>query len=781
MTTPTLIPQKISPASLTAPNTATDITFTRFTGPPGSRCTKSFELNAEGELLKDSAPQFGRGKAETVALKGLDKLPDFLDGLSNNECISSGVFDQRFCPVLTQRALTPEKESEGYRARSKQHMTEPDCGLLLIDYDPNPDMPKHLQCNSVTDVMEKLIAAIPELKQVGYVGSTSSSAGLYNSITKEPYSGGGFHIYFTFQGVKLSDIKRLLEIRLWNAGLGYIGFARNGAMLKRTLIDLAVFSPERLIFEAIPTLGDNLAQAPRKWVCKNGLPISSRLTVSANEEVEYKQQVDAALSSPANIERSLQLKQSYTNEKASEYARVHGVTNDEARKLISKQLGTLTPGNELKLYADHPLEVEGSHLTVGELLKQGHTYDGQYMPDPIEGSEYGASTAIFNFNGGRRPRITSFAHGQTTIYLLSEFGPLQSVVATTSNQNRSDGDPKNKSSNLLAAFSLNGKGAELLEQMKNDEFVLPEIAIKGQATLIYAQFNTGKTLLLIHLLAESAKVNNINLENVCYINADDTYKGMVEKLQIAEEAGFQMLCPGHEGFHTADLIPTIKKMIATQTASDAVVIVDTMKKFIDPMSKSDSRQFGIIMREFVSQGGTYIALAHTNKKRGNDGKPVFGGVSDPVDDADCAFILDTLETTDEYKIVEFANFKSRGNVANRLAFEYSNIATDSYSARLASVKEVDPTKAEQHRSSHSDTGDEELITAISKLIADGTNTKMKLADAAAKATGLSKRKAMGVIENYTGQDLALHKWHFIRGKKGANIFSLNTPESVPKN
>lgn len=765
--------KKISPASFKAPASINKIAFTLLTGPKESRCTKAFHIDDHGMLIKNSAPQFSAGKAETLTINSLDELPPFLDGLNKNQCISTGIFDQKSCSVITQKELTQDKENNGYRTRSKKHMKEPKCGLILLDYDSSPNMPNELKCNSVMEVIDKLSTAIPEFKSAGFVGSNSSSSGIHNPKADKSFSGGGFHIYLVVEKEDSSDLKNQLEMRLWNAGLGYIDFARNGSMLKRSIIDTAVFSPERLVYEARPELGSGLSQHDREWVIRQGTPLKLNLTTSDNQKKEYQQRVKSVLTAPANIEHSELIKRSYIENKASKYATEHSIPISAAVKHIARQVCSIEHGAETTLAADYLLEMDGQETTTGHLLQHGDQYDGRYLPDPIEGPEYGQSTAVFNFNGGYSPRITSFAHGVTTIFKLSEFTQISPELT----QQSAATNRKSITDHPLGGFSLNGQGATLLDQMKKETFVLPSLALKGQGTIIFGQYNAGKTLCVLASLTTPHNSNHVDLSDVFYINADDSHKGMVEKLQIAEEIGFQMLCPGHNGFKTSDLIPAIQEMIANKTVGGTTLIVDTMKKFIDPMSKKDARNFGIIIREFIALGGTYIALAHTNKHPGPDKKPVFAGVSDPVDDADCAFILNTVKVDSESKIVQFENIKSRGNVAQQVTFEYSNRQEDSYSQRLASVKEIDLEQEEQYQEPQVNTDEEAIIEAITVQITNGINTKMKLAKNAAESSGASKRKVMGVLEKYTGKDPSLHKWNFIRGKKGANIFSLLKPES----
>jgi len=55
----------------------------------------------------------------------------------------------------------------------------------------------------------------------------------------------------------------------------------------------------------------------------------------------------------------------------------------------------------------------------------------------------------------------------------------------------------------LAKFALNGTSKKMREKMLNDIFVLSQIALLGQITIIYAKPNTGKTLLTLHLLIQA--------------------------------------------------------------------------------------------------------------------------------------------------------------------------------------------------------------------------------------------------------------------------------------
>ena len=338
----------------------------------------------------------------------------------------------------------------------------------------------------------------------------------------------------------------------------------------------------------------------------------------------------------------------------------------------------------------------------------------------------------------------------------------------------------------LSQFSLNGKSQAMRSKMMADKYVLGRIAILGQATAIYAKPNSGKTLLTLHLLIESVAAGNINGADVFYINADDTYKGLVQKLELAEKYGFWMLAPGHGNFDSDMLLRILQKMIEEGTATGKVLILDTLKKFTDIMDKRVSSNFGKVMREFVSHGGTLIMLAHTNKNRDTNGKVVFSGTSDIVDDADCAYTLDATDTGSDTKTVLFENFKQRGDVAREVAYTYSTTEKQSYLDLLASVCELDEAKKQAHQD-HARIvqmleRNTDIIEAITEALDSGVCLKTDLIDQASKASGISKPKIGKALDAHTGKEWQSgHRWYVTKAEKNAKIYHrLNVWAPKPK-
>jgi len=331
---------------------------------------------------------------------------------------------------------------------------------------------------------------------------------------------------------------------------------------------------------------------------------------------------------------------------------------------------------------------------------------------------------------------------------------------------------KDASTHPLGRFAASVESLEknLVEQKP----LLGAIALLGQATVIYAQPNTGKTLITLSLLIEAVKAGRVDPGNVFYIDMDDNSQGLLEKCRLAVEYGIAMLAAGQNEFQARDFRLAMLEMIQADTAKGVVVVLDTLKKFVNTMDKVISASFADVVRQFCMKGGTVIALAHTNKNLGQNGKPVYSGTSDIVDDFDCAYTLATVshDPDSQRKVVEFENIKRRGNVPETVAYAYVAGPKIGYDQLLLSVQEVNPSDLATIKQREQVQDDDVVIAAVLASIQEGVTTKMKLVDAVGKRAGISKCQALEVIERYTGTDPQWHRWKFSVGARGANNFEV---------
>ncbi len=368
--------------------------------------------------------------------------------------------------------------------------------------------------------------------------------------------------------------------------------------------------------------------------------------------------------------------------------------------------------------------------------------------------------------------VTDAGHDWVDVCSGEQFKAYESDGDAIESPNKPSADAPHKV-NPLDKFSLTGKSADLEKHTVEEVPILGQIALKGQSTIIYAAPNTGKTLLTLWLIKEGIKAESIDPSNLFYLNMDDTATGLLNKVHLAEEYGFHMLAEGHQDFKISEFLGILNDLIETDQCRGIIIVLDTLKKFANLMDKQKSSSFTKVIRRFVVKGGTLIALAHTNKKPGLDGKPVYSGTTDIIDDSDCAYTLAHVSTDNSgTKVVEFDNIKRRGNVVQTAGYSYSIGNYDSYNELLLTVKQVDPLQLEPMKQSEQFKSDAEVIEAVIACIQEGINTKMMLAEAAAAKAGVSKRSTLLLIEKYTGNDPVKHKWVYTIGDRGAKMFAV---------
>lgn len=227
---------------------------------------------------------------------------------------------------------------------------------------------------------------------------------------------------------------------------------------------------------------------------------------------------------------------------------------------------------------------------------------------------------------------------------------------------------------------------------KEARFILKDIAMEGQVTILYASSGTGKTLLVFHMLAQADKTGR----DIIYLNADDTFVGATEKAELMASKGIHMIVPGQkskadqEPFETRDLDPLIRELVKTGKAQTTTIVLDTLKKFASLMDKQEASKFGTLARHFVEGGGTMVTLAHTNKHKGADDKAVYEGVGDFISDFDAGYIID-LDTPIEQadRQVTFRNVKNRGPNKLKVSFRYDAGEGVKWIDRYNSVQLVD--------------------------------------------------------------------------------------------
>ena len=332
---------------------------------------------------------------------------------------------------------------------------------------------------------------------------------------------------------------------------------------------------------------------------------------------------------------------------------------------------------------------------------------------------------------------------------------------------------------ILTAYSITGHLKQLKKDLVEQKYILEGIALLGQATVLYAAPNTGKTLLVLWLLTQAIKRGWVDPSKVFYINCDDSLHGLLTKAEIALAHGFHMVADGYQGFEIKELRAILLDVIDRRQARGVVLVLDTLKKFTDLMDKRTSTKFMKLMRTFVLHGGTVIMLAHANKKPGPDGKPIYSGVADILDDADCGYILwVSSEAGAAERVVEFEMKKRRGNVLSQVTYAYSGADGLPYEQLLDSVRRVDADEAVKLHVAGLVQADAPLIEAAKACIREGIVKRMELFAAIARRTNCGRRKAQELLDKYTGSDPLTNLWTFDVQARGAKVYRLLDPDEA---
>ena len=363
--------------------------------------------------------------------------------------------------------------------------------------------------------------------------------------------------------------------------------------------------------------------------------------------------------------------------------------------------------------------------------------------------------------------------------MMQCIGPKSTLEAATARNNlpadaqadlAEEKTTKPKQPNALDRYAVPQSTLEDATKIKTT-CILHRVARRKDATFFFGPPGAAKTLLAVGLLIKSSELGQIDPESVYYINADDNQQGLSTKNKIFSEYGIKMLAPMHQGFDERQLPRLLYDLIDSGHAADTTILLDTGKKFYDPMSKESCRSFMTSVRHFVGAGGSVIILAHTNKWTRSDGSLIPGGTSDVLDDCDAAYTLRTISGSadSEEKAVLIECIKNRGGPSGPFCYSYRTEGT--YQDVLASICEVDPP--EHGGPDSGDRSDEKRrVNIIKGLIWDKTDTKMELRDAVAQVAKISKLQALKTIERYTGTDPTRHHWRVEVGRHGANKYIL---------
>lgn len=370
----------------------------------------------DSKICKNPNAQIYQGFAKTVPAETSADLSSAIANLKQNEAIALGQLEQcgKSFPLTTTKNLYA-----GSIARTKDFFHHSNfVGWLLLDVDTKDlpaDIIEKLAGRSAFDV---LLSVIPELLLTETLVRASSSAGILKPDGSEQEA-TGLHIFIKIADQSQSkQMLQLIHDRCWEAGYGFFALAADGKLLERSLVDTSVHGPERLVFETKPTVTPPLVKRniPDE-VFRGG---TLRCIAEPNHEQVYFLKNEAREQIKPLSQKA---KRQHIEDKTEKVMAETGLSRTKAAKIIKQRL-------EGREFAEHDILELGrnQYVKVSDFLDNASGSVG--MPCPIEGSEYGSSTAYFYPVDDHRPypRIISYAHGHVTEFTFARYRHLKGAV-----------------------------------------------------------------------------------------------------------------------------------------------------------------------------------------------------------------------------------------------------------------------------------------------------------------------------------------------------------------
>jgi hypothetical protein len=304
-----------------------------------------------------------------------------------------------------------------------------------------------------------------------------------------------------------------------------------------------------------------------------------------------------------------------------------------------------------------------------------------------------------------------------------------------------------------------------IDELEDSVEIIADVLIHGHILVIAAEANGGKTTLFLHLAGEMVSAGYTPI----YINCDTSGGDAKAMFVQAERHGFVLITPDLSGTPIVELQKTLEEMAnGGDDLSRTVLIFDTMKKFVEVLSKGGLKAFFALCRRLTGRGATVVLLAHTNKYLDPNGNPVFEGCGDVRNDCDDLIYLIPMRNDDRTMTVSTKVDKVRGSLRN-ITF---SVDADRNVTRAKQFTDVAKLRLRQQAEDEQ----ADVIEAIVSAIAKGHVKQIEIITKCAE-DGISKGRVVKALREFSRPPL--QRFYMKRGmEKNVLMYSLE-PWNVP--
>ena len=318
------------------------------------------------------------------------------------------------------------------------------------------------------------------------------------------------------------------------------------------------------------------------------------------------------------------------------------------------------------------------------------------------------------------------------------------------------------------------KLAERKKMAREMVFVLPGIAARGQATVIYAPPNSGKTLVTMATLKKQATSGALGDLRIVYCNFDDDFNSCNLKGDFLTGTGIILI--DNQNHTPEDAIKMMESSIKDGSAGSMCFVLDTLIRFVSDSDKGTQRAFTGLVQRFVGAQGTIIALGHTNKHKDADGKNVHGGTSDIRNSfsqsAMIEILVDPPEDQPGERQIKIKNDKLRGMAKCSNVYSYAHGDGKNWIERAGTVRNVEESEAqanvEQFLANSQRKQDQPIIDWIVSQLKTGAKPTREIVKAIGSDIPGTQAERQRVLLDYCGQD-----WEKSKGQCGGINYYLD--------
>jgi hypothetical protein len=194
------------------------------------------------------------------------------------------------------------------------------------------------------------------------------------------------------------------------------------------------------------------------------------------------------------------------------------------------------------------------------------------------------------------------------------------------------------------------------------------------------------------------------------------------------------------------------------------------------MNKSDVRNFLKVCSEFCSQGGSIIALGHTNKNLDPGRETNFEGTGDFFNDVNRMWQSSCQDKPDGTRITSFRRVKDREPAVPLVKASFQHDGMLDFNQRLKTVEvtaieEIDrPTEVEvgedfriEGATAAALSIEDQIVDLLEAKLSEGSCTKTRLIEHVRAVLSVSKSRIETILEAYEGDDPESAKWTLTTG------------------